>query len=332
MNDLGNFLTTQEALIVYMVAGLSCALCFIIYLVEKNNVKLRQKHNTKELNKLVDQVKEEAHIVEEEQTMYNVPILEAIPEEIHEDSMVTEMINSTIQEEPVLEPIAVLEPVVEDAPLIYDSVDILEESDYLEQEKKIEELEYTSIEPDPETAQKELQKLTEELKQQEEMEEVEDIPLTNYEVEQEENAIISLDELLKKSKDMYEANELTQYMDEGNEPISLEELEKKIGKTSNVVDENFVLENVVPKEENIAVTIEADEDLKPQTVAVKPVVEEVKRFKSSPIISPIYGIAKEVEPNNDIELQNTANYEKLDAEIQKTNEFLMSLKELQEKN
>ena len=56
------------------------------------------------------------------------------------------------------------------------------------------------------------------------------------------------------------------------------------------------------------------------------------KFKNSPIISPIFGIEginnKEA---NDLELENTANYEKLDQEIKKTNEFLMTLKELQSK-
>jgi len=58
----------------------------------------------------------------------------------------------------------------------------------------------------------------------------------------------------------------------------------------------------------------------------------LKKFHNSPIISPIYGIEKinNVE-KNDLELENTANYEKLDQEIKKTNEFLMTLKDLQEK-
>ena len=65
-------------------------------------------------------------------------------------------------------------------------------------------------------------------------------------------------------------------------------------------------------------------------VAKRQNTEEIKRFKSSPIISPIYGIEKEVS-DNDMELENTADYEKLDQEIKKTNEFLMTLRELQSK-
>ena len=53
-------------------------------------------------------------------------------------------------------------------------------------------------------------------------------------------------------------------------------------------------------------------------------------FKSSPIISPIFGI-EEKPSSNDMMLENTANYDKFDEEIKKTNEFIVTLKELQEK-
>ena len=59
-----------------------------------------------------------------------------------------------------------------------------------------------------------------------------------------------------------------------------------------------------------------------------------KRFKSSPVISPVYGLEnrpKEIYKNTELELENTANFEKLDAEIRKTNQFIVALKELQKK-
>ena len=129
---------------------------------------------------------------------------------------------------------------------------------------------------------------------------------------------------------MYAKNELTQYADEGNEPISLKELEEKSVLSTPSFQENFSITEVVPKEE-----ILEESNNTPQTIklddfkTVKPdneVIVNSKKFKSSPIISPIYGIEK-----NDIELENTANYEKLDAEIKRTNEFLMTLKDLQKK-
>ena len=51
-----------------------------------------------------------------------------------------------------------------------------------------------------------------------------------------------------------------------------------------------------------------------------------KKFKSSPFISPVYGIS---ETKETIELEQTANLDKLNEEIKKTNEFLKTLKELQ---
>ena len=203
--DLIEFLTSKEIIVVYIVALAACLLCFIIYLVERNNQKARQRHNTRELNKLVNEVKEQTEEKVEKEVVYQEPVLQVI--------------------EPIKETQEVIEPVVQEE-IIEEPVKLtIEEPQIVEERKEeVEELEYTSIEPDPQTARIELQKLTEELKKQEELEATGNIPLTNYEEQQEENAIISLEELVKKSKDMYEANELTQYADEGNEPISIKEL------------------------------------------------------------------------------------------------------------
>lgn len=312
--DLIEFLTSKEIIVVYIVAAAACLLCFIIYLVERNNQKARQRHNTKELNKLVEQIKEEVPekvVVENKEPVLQViePVTETPKEEVVE---VIEPTTETINEEKV----EVIEPVEEEPKL----------------EVK-EELEYTTIEPDPQTARIELKKITEELKRQEELEATGNIPLTNYEEQQEATAIISLEELVKKSKEMYEANELTQYKDEGNEPISIKELETRVGKEASKINDTFVIENVVPQEELQEVKEEpvlrqvTIEDI--NTTKEVNTVEEAKKFRSSPIISPIYGIKEDTTKN--IELENTADYDKLDAEIKKTNEFLMTLKELQQK-
>ena len=55
------------------------------------------------------------------------------------------------------------------------------------------------------------------------------------------------------------------------------------------------------------------------------------KFKRSPVISPVYGIEKQASEDTTMEIENTANYDKLDEEIRKTNEFLSTLRELQEK-
>lgn len=298
MNDLLEFLTSKEAVIVYVVAGGACLLCLLFYLIERNNVRLKQRHNTRELNKLVNQVKEEANIPDEV-VQYEEPVLETIEDVTNEEV--------PIRDEVIVEPLS--NPVVE-------------------------ELQYTSIEPDQATAQLELKKLTEELKkQEEEAMKIENHDLSNYEESQEENAIISLEELVAKSKDMYAQNELTQYVDEENEPISLQELEEKSVLSVPTFEENFSIDKVVPKEELVEESIPEVTKIRMDDFntieATVDGVDTVKKFKNSPIISPIFGIER--NDNNDMALENTANYEKLDAEIKRTNEFLMTLKDLQKK-
>ena len=303
MDEFLEFLTSQEAIVVYLIAGVACLICLIVYFVEKNNVKIKQRHNTRELNKLVEQVKNEAEI-EDTPDSYIEPVISPINESASRENIIVDPIS--IQEE--------------------------------------EQLQYTSIEPDMETAQLELQKITEELKRQEEAEkeevvqvevETENHDLSNYEEQQEENAIISLEELVQKSKDMYAQNELTQYVDEGNEPISLKELEEKAVLSKPKFEDEFSIQNVVPAEEVVEVmeevrpTVKLDDfnTIEATTTAVEP----IKRFKSSPIISPIFGIEKDENKDTNMELENTANYDKLDAEIKRTNEFLLTLKDLQKK-
>ena len=326
--DIVEFLTSKEIIVVYIVAAVACLLCFIIYLVEKHNDRGRKRHNTKELNKLVEQIKEEVEITPEEEI--TEPVLQTVIEEptpvvetLEEDSLTREDINAIVQEIST----EVLQEITTEA-MQEEKVEEIKKEEPIELLTEEDELEYTSIEPDVSVAKEELHKITEELKEQEEkiVDVVENARLTDFEVEQEENAIISLEELVKKSKEMYEANELTQYKDEGNEPISISELEVIAGREAEPVTTPFVIANVVPVEEEEKVVLEDFNTIKTK---VEP---EIKKFKSSPIISPIYGIEKqESEVGDTLELENTANYEKLDAEIKKTNEFLMTLKELQSK-
>ena len=313
MNDLIEFLTSSQSIIVYIVASLACLACIIVYVVEVNNDKLRKRHNTKELNKLVEEIQELEQEERVEEVNYDVPILQPIDE----SSNVLEMLESTEELKVDKEEIVVETPVVQETePLIFDDIKVEEEK------QEEDELQYTTIEPDQETAKLELKKITEALKREQELENVENIALTNYETEQEENAIISLQELVTKAKDMYAQNELTQYQDEGNEPISLSDLEEKMNKKVENIVESFKIDKVVPEKEL--------EDTKEFEKASGVKLEESSKFKSSPIISPIFGIENNEEKET-IELENTANYEKLDEEVKKTNEFLMSLKELQSK-
>ena len=351
MSSLIDFLTSKEIIVVYIVAGLACLLCLIIYIVEKNNDKIKRRHNTKELNKLVEMVKEETVEVEPEVVeVYEEPVLEVIEEKSDVVELLEDTNEMTTVKEETIEPVVEeVKPVVSVIPEEVKSELIVienEEVEQLEVEEATtttveEELEYTTIEPDQATAKLELEKIKEELQKQEQQE-VENITLTNYETEQEENAIISLEELIKKGKEMYESNEVTQYADEGNEPISLNEL---AGLRSNdAYEQPFVIADAVGDDVEVLeeepqltiaeqVSIENSENVRLED-ATKVVQTEVKnearKFKSSPIISPIYGI-ENTESVNELELENTANYDKLDEEIKKTNEFIMTLKELQGK-
>lgn len=396
MSELLNFLTSKEIVVVYIVAGLACVLCFIIYLIDKTYYKRKQRHNTRELNRLVEEINE---IIDDEYEttpveIYETPVLETIEDtkvdtytavastpviveakkeevvetieqaniseveqeendQINIENMILEAMSSEPFTEEVVTETVELTPVEETTPVI----------EAVKKEEKIEEkveetLSYTTIEPNKTEAQEELMRLTEELEKAEQ--EAKNIDLTAYEEEQEENAIISLEELVRKSKEMYaqNENEYTQYEDEGNEPISLEDLEKRMNKVkAEVIELEASFETpVIVETETTTVpttieeitnslethteqlklddlsTVKIEEEIKEATPIVKtinkPLYQANKKFEISPIISPIYGIEK-FDSATDMELENTANYEKLDEEIKKTNEFLMTLKELQ---
>ena len=357
MNELIEFLTSKEVIVVYIVASIACLLCFIIYIVDKNYQKRRQRQNTKELNKLVEEVSEYVEVEENSNDNLNKePIIEAVEtvvEETKVENIKPEVIETpTIKVEEKVEEIEELELIQEEVKLSdIEPVENIVLNSMPEPIKVEEELEYTTIEPDEATAKLQLQKLAEELEKAEA--ETNNIDLTAYEEEQESNAIISLEELVKKSKEMYEANEITQYADEGNEPISLADLEKRMKEATIIAAEPvenynkpFIIEEVVDeiKPEEITELLEIDpieiktekvhlDDLNTvktvPAVETKPAYQTTRKFQSSPVISPIYGIERKTPTVSDIELENTANYEKLDEEIKKTNEFIMTLKELQ---
>ena len=125
--------------------------------------------------------------------------------------------------------------------------------------------------------------------------------VTNFEAEQERTAIISLDELMQRSDELYNDNEVVQY-DDGNEPISIDEVIKMFKR-----DED--------KQETVVAKVEEE------------VEEKVPYAKKEtiPFISSVYGIEKE---SNALEFENTATYEKLDRA--KYNDFVAQLKEMNE--
>ena len=399
MNEFIEFLTSSEMIIVGVIAAVGCFLGLIVFIFEKTYYKRKQRHNTKELNNLVEDVSkemekeqiiekvdnsisnvenekvttieealsvaesieekiEDSAIIEKPKCDELIEVLEPVSEISHEEEKIENNNNSSAKEEvcidntntnvseekPLVIPIEEFEASksIED---IYSEVK--EEVESLEN-NSTEELKYTDIEPNKEEAIAELKKVTENLLKKEEQEklEPENIDLTKFEEEQEENAIISMDELLRKSNELYEKNEVKQYEDEGNEPISLQDLEARMNNIKSEIEaievedkkDNSIVENIT---DNIPIyeVKEPEQTIKSNKVVLDDFntidkSDKVYRddivFKSSPIISPIFGI-EDNHPSNDMMLENTANYDKFDEEIKKTNEFIVTLKELQEK-
>ena len=136
----------------------------------------------------------------------------------------------------------------------------------------------------------------------------------SFEEEEEENAIISYDELKKAANFGYTDEEMDKYVDEKDAIISIAELER-LYKESTAL--NIETANEKEEVELKSFDIKRVEDL--------PEISSEKKFQSTPFISPVYGIGAVEES---LELEQTANLAKLNEEIKKTNEFLKVLKEL----
>ncbi len=152
--------------------------------------------------------------------------------------------------------------------------------------------------------------------------------LSKFELEQEANAIIDLDEYLQLGEKLHQSNEFHEYEEEEDIPITIQELEEKMNQTLQLAYEEQPVVEVIeePKQE----TFKLDDfvTIQPSTIET---IEKTNTFRNTPFISPVYGREEGAVSDNSIHLENTANYEKLDEEIRKTNEFLNTLKELQKK-
>ena len=125
----------------------------------------------------------------------------------------------------------------------------------------------------------------------------------------EEEAIISYDELKKSQTFGYTDEEMEKYVDEKDAIISIKELEKLYLESQQI--------ETIAEEPKIEFEVKKVEDL--------PQIRDDINFQNSPYISPVYGMNK---TEKDLMLEQTANLEKLNEEIRKTNEFLKTLKDL----
>lgn len=270
MNFLSLF-TQRELMIMGLILGSLILIILILIISEKfgNKESVDILEDDISLEKPVEKIETE-----------NIKIEKIETENIIENKEEVEEIK---QEEPLeVNELAVKQDEIEE--LIIDDEPII---------KKIESPEVLSIEP-VEKAKMELLKAEEEIVNQPSLEDT----LTNLETIEEENAIISYQELLENTNDLTMALE-----DDGDEPITLDEVFKLFnGSNDNGIVINEALE-AIPIEDAYH-----------------------GEFNSTPYLSPINGV--ESESLAEIQLENTANLEKLDKEIRKTNQFLNILNEL----
>lgn len=341
MIDLTELFKNTTFITILVVSILVIFAIILFVALHKNKDTRLQKQNTKELDEFIENNDLlEEKIVESKEKNNEIP---SITIEDTNSNINNVVINNTEVKSEVSEPIIIIDKEEKKDDIVEElAVETKEEQPVVEEVK--EDIVYAPIELNQEEAKEELERLTKELEIRAEIEKQkaleeknniknEDDELTLFEKEQEENAIISLDELMNKANDIYTSNEAVQYEDEGNEPITLDDLRARWEEEQTRINK---VENEEPQKEEVVVEVKPE--VKEAKKVVFPTMERISKFENSPIISPVYGIERKestlgedlVSPT-EIELENTADYEKFDEEIRKTNEFIATLKELQKK-
>lgn len=158
MDNLIEFLTSSNAIIIYITCFVLCMGVFISYYLKKNSNKRRQKQNTKELENIVANEKEEKieTVVEQKEEIEPVTITKVVP---LENVDIIEELSKDIKEEPQVQEVK-----VQEEPTNVET-NVTSEAINKEEEKKeeVEELTYAPIELDQEQARKELERITQEL-------------------------------------------------------------------------------------------------------------------------------------------------------------------------
>lgn len=143
---------------------------------------------------------------------------------------------------------------------------------------------------------------------------------TFFERVQEEKSIISYNELINTDLNIDEENEKV-LADEGNEPITIDELLYK----GESIEEIEPQEIIVP-------TIGKEQLVEDNNIFLNEPAEETKKFKSSDVISPVFGVKRDIIYKKEYnELGETINIKELEVEIKKTEDFLKELKKLKDK-
>lgn len=195
-----------EIMIIYGLIGFIILLIVFVIFMDKKDKRKRFMTRTQEL-RLMDLRKTEENYTEE---FKKQPAVQKNKEEVTKE---------TVKEE-----VKMTEEITSEKKENTKDCLVIDEAMYVE-----DDLEKTS-------AQIQLELLAQEL---EKAKETEEEKIRKFEAEQEESAIISYNELIKVCDELYDKNEKVQYMDEGNEPINLEELRSRFNQVTKLENQGY---------------------------------------------------------------------------------------------
>ena len=328
MQNITDLLLSKEILIVYIILGIAILLCLLIYIIDKITYKSKLKKNTLELIDLVNKVNDKL-------ANDSIPTSSILEDNSLSDTKRVEINNNDLsytnieptREEAIREIEAIKEELVKEETSTENNT--LANSNFKNEEiiDTVEEIDNSSN-----NCNNQCEKTINN-------NDTDNIISNQYD---DEDVPITLDEYMMISTDKYN-NDTLEISDEEDALISFDEVSKKFDKVNNEIEEitspvGIELQNVIEsvynnnKEkavilENKVVEMHTLSDLsEPERVRV-PYMRD--KFRNSNFISPIFGLEKVNLPTlEELQIENTANYDKLDQEIKKTNNFLKELHEL----
>ena len=167
---------------------------------------------------------------------------------------------------------------------------------------------FTNIKPETkeqEDAKNELERVFNQMAKDLENENKSREAIEEFEREQEENAIISYQELIKQA-------EMKRLQQEHMQEPRTNAFEEKAPKQANIFEEMKAME---------------EDNIKELEKNKKEVSEEPKKFKNSEIISPIFGVQKEGKYNTKVREIPKHSKEQINIDYDEDDDFLNSLKE-----
>ena len=294
MKDFFNNAVGNELFFVYGLIALVIILIIVIIVIDKRESKKKPQNLFDTLNMKI--IADPNSIIEEtKKTETKEELVENI--ETEKEELKSEEIIE-IKQNKIVDDFKDLEPIKE--------VKLVDSRESISQAiKEIKDEVYQEEELDKTQAQIRVEEITKALKEAEIEEKIEKYKYEQFEEEQEKNAIISYNELKASFDKLYSENEKIQYLEDDEIPINIEEL-YQLKEEKEKPSEKSVMEDFIK--------------VKQETITNTTTIPKVQStFKSSPYISPVYGIQT---PPTQINSHET------DRDIESANQFLQHLKEL----